>query len=803
METEQLLETTSHERPDHLATQYEVIKILSEASDLKEAANKIIETLADYLKCITGLIWIIDKTGNNLRCIEFWNKKDVKVDDFKQASLKAVFQPGIALPGRALAAHHYAWIKDIVTDADFIRAPAAGTANLHGGIAFPIKSGNKVLGVIEFFKCDGEKPDEDKIKLVAGVCTQLAQFISQKESEAEQKRLLALLNSSQDSIIGMTTEGIITSFNPAAVNLYGYSAEEIKGKHISILITENKLSDTLKLIEKVKAGEKIDSYETRLKKKDGSELYVSLTISPIISREEEIVGISLTGRNISRRKNIEKALLESEERFRTIINNAPDAVITLCEEGFITDWNPKAEILFGYMKAEIINKKFIEIISTAGEKESFKKLFKTLVKNGGKLLKEINLNVLKKDGSDFPIELNASPTKINNKFTCIAFLRDVTERKKAEEAVKKSERLLNEAQQMTHIGSWEWDVRNDILSWSDELYKIFGYKSTRKKLNLKAYYDQVHPDDAENIRDILQTALDNRTDFKFEHRVIFKNSKQTRHLACKGKVIKDKNNRPVKMIGTAQDVTEQKRIQKQLEDYANEVKRISAQKDKFFSIMAHDLRTPFQGLISFSEFISKNYDKLSKKEIIRFSEKINENARQLLSLMNNLLEWSVLHTGRSKFKREKLNVCEIGSDVIKVLTPTAFSKKIVIKNDLDNKCAAYADSNMLRSCFHNLISNAIKFTPVNGRITVSSFSEKDYINIRISDTGVGINKDDIEKLFRIDVKHTTQGTNKEKGTGLGLILVKEQIEKNGGRIWVESEQGKGTSFYFTVPRSEH
>jgi len=222
-------------------------------------------------------------------------------------------------------------------------------------------------------------------------------------------------------------------------------------------------------------------------------------------------------------------------------------------------------------------------------------------------------------------------------------------------------------------------------------------------------------------------------------------------------------------------------------------------KDKFFSIIAHDLKGPFQGLLGYSQLISEHFDGLTKEEIKDFSNELHESAYQLFKLLENLLEWSRLQRGVMEFKPQKIFVSEITLDIINLFKSNVQQKQITIINEIEQDLVAFADYNMINTVIRNLISNAIKFTNIGGEIKVVGNQVDDYyILISIIDNGVGMSQEEVEKIFRIDVHHSKTGTNQETGTGLGLVLCKDLVEKNDGIISVESNEGNGSSFTFTL-----
>jgi signal transduction histidine kinase len=229
-----------------------------------------------------------------------------------------------------------------------------------------------------------------------------------------------------------------------------------------------------------------------------------------------------------------------------------------------------------------------------------------------------------------------------------------------------------------------------------------------------------------------------------------------------------------------------------------QLRELNASKDKFFSIISHDLKNPFTALVGLAEIIATDIDTLTQEELQKFATHIHRSAKGLYSLLENLLQWSRIQTGRIKFTPESCVLNEIIEDVSNLLEINAVNKHIELKRDLESGILVMIDKEMIQTVLRNLISNAIKFTNDGGTVTVATRRKDDYIEVSVRDNGVGMPEEDIEKLFRIDVHHSTVGTGKEKGTGLGLILCKEFVEKHGGDITVESKPGEGSLFRFTL-----
>lgn len=229
--------------------------------------------------------------------------------------------------------------------------------------------------------------------------------------------------------------------------------------------------------------------------------------------------------------------------------------------------------------------------------------------------------------------------------------------------------------------------------------------------------------------------------------------------------------------------------------------QLNATKDKFFSIIAHDLKNPISNFRDMTKVLVENYSALSEEDIQEYLSMLNKSSDTLFSLLENLLEWSRSQRGIISFDPVKLDLSYLVKNVVSLITPLANSKNIRISNEVADGIVFDADVNMINTVLRNIISNAIKFTPELGTITINAIVTEHHTEINIIDTGIGISAENIKRLFNIAENYSTLGTSNEKGTGIGLILCKEFIEKHNGRIWVESELGKGTKFSFVIPNS--
>ncbi len=272
-------------------------------------------------------------------------------------------------------------------------------------------------------------------------------------------------------------------------------------------------------------------------------------------------------------------------------------------------------------------------------------------------------------------------------------------------------------------------------------------------------------------------------------------------LTSKIPMLDDQGN-VIGLVGIGRDITDRVKISKEIQLRNEQLTQLNAEKDKFFSIIAHDLKSPFTGLLGLTELMVESSDSFTKEEFVEYSKSINKASKKLYKLLENLLEWAQVQRGTITFTPMNLDLAQIVGQSIDIIYQRALQKKITIINEITSPQKVYIDEKMTQTVLRNLLSNAVKFTKSGGRVFIKAESlDEKRLRVSIEDTGVGIPKEDIERLFRIEQKVCSLGTDGESSTGLGLLLCKEFVEMHGGRIWVESEMGKGSKFSFTINKA--
>ncbi len=328
--------------------------------------------------------------------------------------------------------------------------------------------------------------------------------------------------------------------------------------------------------------------------------------------------------------------------------------------------------------------------------------------------------------------------------------------------------------------------------------KMFGID--RSKLIGKSFITYIPLNEKDIFNSFIKTVFNSSVKHSCELKVMNKD-KRIFYVLLEGLKLDDILESDQKCQVALIDLTEYKRIEDSLKKSNEELKILNTTKDKFFSIITHNLRSPFEAVLNYSELLATELETLSQEEIIQFSRGLDEILNNLYGLLENLFHWSMMQRNMLENNPENLNLYDLVNKIIKISNQSAKEKKIPLFNNINTGTLVYADIDMLRLVVRNLIVNAIKFTQTKGQIIVSSIERDDFIEVSVRDTGIGIEPEKTSELFNFNKLFTTDGTAGEKGTGLGLPLCKEFVERNDGKIWVESELGKGSKFTFTLRKT--
>ena len=507
--------------------------------------------------------------------------------------------------------------------------------------------------------------------------------------------------------------------------------------------------------------------------------------------------------DINKRELIEKALSESESKYRLLAQNSSDVIWTLDTNFRFTYISPSIYYLRGFTSEEAMKETIQETITRHSQETISKAIAKGIKNQEAKIYKPVQIEIEQyhKEGRLIWVEISIR-AMLNDQGEQIGYVgisRDITQRKTAEEVLRQSEEkfrvLANVAKVMISIV--EDAAGKKYLFMNDEWHRVLGYN--RDEVQNMEPMDFVAPESKQEVLDNAAKRMQGKqAPVSYEVKVVTK-SGEIRQLDFSATVITFQNKKA--LLTTAIDISERKKTEEALRESETKLRELNAQKDKFFSIIAHDLKSPFNAIVGFSELLMEQINEKNYEGIHEYAKIISQSSLQAMDLLMNLLEWSRAQSGRMLFIPEKMKLVDLIEENILLFQGIARQKSITINKFLPDKITVFADESMIGTVLRNLISNAIKFTSKGGEINISAVKRLKEVLVSVSDNGIGIAPQRLEKLFRIDEGDSTRGTNDEKGTGLGLILCKEFIENHGGTIGAESKEGKGSTFYFSLPNN--
>lgn len=501
---------------------------------------------------------------------------------------------------------------------------------------------------------------------------------------------------------------------------------------------------------------------------------------------------------IANYEKVTKQLKDSEEKFRKAFQTSSDSININRRDGTYIDVNDGFTNLTGFTQEEVAGKLTTEINIWAVPKD-YEKLVAGLAEKG--FVKNLETKFRRKDGSLLTGIISAEIIILNNEPHILTIARDITERKQMEELLLKSKQRYENLVSNIPVGVYI------LLTKPDETFTL-DYVSPRmaEMLDLSsetlmssgdAVFNAIHPDDLEGFARLNLEGIQKMQPFDWKGRALINGVVKWLHFRSKPQLL---GNGDTLWHGLVVDITERMIADTEIKHKNGELVKLNAEKDKFFSIIAHDLRSPFNSFLGLTQIMAEDLPSLTMAQVQEIVVKMSKSASNLYRLIENLLEWSQIKNGVFSYNPEVIQLSVVVSGCIDMILVSAKNKDIEIANDIADEVEVLADPNMIQTILRNLVSNAVKFTPKGGKVVLSAKAAANQIlEITIQDSGIGISKTLIDKLFRIDSKTNRLGTDNEPSSGLGLLLCKEFIEKHGGKIWVKSKAGKGSRFTFSIP----
>ncbi len=522
----------------------------------------------------------------------------------------------------------------------------------------------------------------------------------------------------------------------------------------------------------------------------GKFMFLDVYKAPLKDDNGKITGTVGYARDITELKKYEKELKDTVERFRNYLNFMPVAIFVFDKNGNIKEVNSAFEKITRKKEEELkgVNiKNFIK----PDNLEGFDKGLKILTMHGsvngqGRFV----VNDAEKFISYHGIKLDDN--------TYLAVLFDITQQKLTDKALKINEqRYRTVFENLPNIAVQAYDKNRKAIFWNETSTKIYGY--TKEEALGKEFEELIIPDDRkEAAKNLIDKWINGKSLAKpGEYRRKRKDNTIFYVYSTLIQIINYLGEKEIFALDI--DLSPIKETENKLKKALSELEELNKTKDKIFSIIGHDLRSPFNSLLGFTELLSAKFHDFSEEEKYTMIKVLRKNSLQAYNLLNNILEWSRQQMGAISYQPSVVFIKNIFDEVISYIEINADEKDITIENKINPHHFAFVDKGSIAVVIRNLLSNAIKFTPKNGKITINSNLINTNLWVSITDTGMGIKKEVIDKLLSGQGEYTSTGTEGEKGTGLGLILCKNFLKMNKGELKIESEPGKGSTFSFRLP----
>ncbi len=615
-----------------------------------------------------------------------------------------------------------------------------------------------------------------------------------KRAEVDRNRVF----STSPDIMGIAGfDGYFKDVNPAFEQVLGYSGHEILTIPFLELVHPDDRAATIAEIGKLSEGALTLNFQNRYLCKDGTYKVLDWMAVPIL--DDEL--IYAVGRDRTEQHQSEQALRESEEKFRSVTQSAYDAIISTDSVGTIIFWNKGACSIFGYREEEILGKPLTTLMAEQYRDEHVEGM-RLLTASGAIDVTGKTLDVVgqRKDGTEFPLEFSLSTWKTGEEIFYTRIARDISVRKQREEILKVRTEQLDEAQQLARIGSWQWDTRDNKVSLSDELCRLFGIEPQQFEGTIEAYLKYVHPDDRALVISDITKAFEEKGSLTYEIRMV-KPDNSIWYNQVRGEVSLDEAGTVTGIRGTSQDITEHKEAREELLQAQLQAEAANRAKSDFLANMSHEIRTPMNGVIGMAGLLA---DTKLTAEQRQYTEMIRVSGDNLLGIINDILDFSKIEAGKVELEAIDFDVRGVVEGVAEAFAERAHAKGLELATIIqaDVPAVVRGDPGRLRQVLMNLTGNAIKFTEV-GEVIVRAAFEKGADNIElirfdVTDTGIGITPEQQTNLFKSFSQANSSTTRKYGGTGLGLSISKQLVELMGGRIDVESTAREGSKFWFTA-----
>ncbi len=638
-----------------------------------------------------------------------------------------------------------------------------------------------------------------------GVCGIYRDITAQKQAEdalkESQVRYKSLVESADDIIYTADLAGQFLYANPVALKITGYSEKEILGKrYLELIRSDFQANAEVFYKSQVRTRTESTYFEFPIITKEGSEVWLGQHVQ-LIWKNEHIIGVQAVARDYTIRRNAEEALRTSEQRLQTVINTVSEGITFSDEKGYFEIFNAAMERITGYTQAEANAGDFSRLLypHTTDRQRALDGLKDLLEK---KEMREVESTICTKSGEQRTVLTSTRLLDIGGKKMFLSAYRDITIRKNVQKALEESESRFRDLYDDAPIGYHELDANGRIVRVNRKELEMLGY-SLKEMIG---EYVWKFAEDSKLSREAVEAKLSGQLIPKesYERTYVRKNGTKL-HVLVDEHINRNKKGEVTSIRTTIQDITRRRQAEEALNVAKEAAEAANRAKSQFLAVMSHEIRTPMNGVIGMTDLLLTT--RLSPEQH-GFVETVRSSGESLLAIINDILDFSKIESGKIELEQHAFEVRECIEEVFELLAPKALEKTLDLLYWVDPRVPAnvVGDKLRLRQILFNLVGNAIKFTTkgeVYASVTLGWKVGTDFqLDFYVRDTGIGIPKDRIDRLFKAFSQVDSSTTRKYGGTGLGLAISTRLVDLMQGRMWVESEEGKGTTFFFTVKLTE-
>jgi PAS domain S-box-containing protein len=616
----------------------------------------------------------------------------------------------------------------------------------------------------------------------------------------EKKRYLKLLEMSPDAILLGRDAGIVMA-NEAAVKLFGVNgAHDLIGRKLTDFVTPESRAVMEELRRHLYLTQmSVPHREIQVLR---GETVVDVEIASASCIDDEGATVQSVMRDITERKLAERALRSSEARLRAITESAQDAIVTMDPSGAISHWNPAAETIFGFRKEEAIGQNLHHLLVPERYLEAHRAALPEFHRTGrGDMIgKTIELPARHKNGYEISTDLSLSAICLSGEWHALGILRDVTARKQAEQALRDSEEKFRQLAENIHeVFFVIQPATSQALYVSPAFDQIWGRSREILYRDALAWQEAIHPDDRERIRLVADSRFAGEA-AEFEYRILTPDGVE-KWIRSRSFPVRDSTGELIRVVGIAEEITERKNYEAELICARESAEAANRAKSMFVATMSHELRTPLNAILGFAELLELEMADQGIHAWDPDIRKIRRAGNHLSGLISEVMDVSKIEAGKMELQPESFDIAALVQEVAAGVEPLALKNKVEVQVVCE-PATLYGDRVRIGQCLFNLVGNACKFTH-DGRVVVEAkpegSSDVPWYTVRVSDTGIGIRPDDLNKLFSYFTQLETSSARKYGGTGLGLAISSKLSRLMGGDITVESTLGQGSTFTFRFP----